>query len=122
MSEQKIINDFFRKYVDSGFKTTKNSIKLNPGHTEAHKRRIFDVCNTLLNHGIPFWTEVRLKCSCIPDVIAPTHVTPFIEILSTETEEMFRTLKLPKYPVEIRENFGVKLVFANEPYSEKVLF
>ena len=27
---------------------------------------------------IPFWTEVRLKCGCIPDIVCPTNVKPII--------------------------------------------
>tara|TARA_B100000287_G_scaffold406182_1_gene430412 strand:+ start:3559 stop:3927 length:369 start_codon:yes stop_codon:yes gene_type:complete len=122
MTEQEIINDFFRKYVDRGFKTTINAVKLNPGHTEEHKRTIFEACNSLLNNGIPFWTEVRLKCGRIPDIVAPTHVTPFIEILSSETVEDFRTTKGPTYETMGVPIKSVKLIETTPIWDEKCLF
>ena len=122
MSDQKIINDFFRQYVDRGFKTTVNSVKLNPTHTEVHKRTIFEACNSLLNNGINFWTEVRLKCGRIPDIVAPTHITPFIEILSSETVEDFLTTKGSTYETMGVPMKSVKLIQATEKWDEKALF
>ena len=57
----------------------------------------------LLQEGIPFYTEVRLTCGCIPDIVCPTHIAPFIEVFSSETMQMFEDLKLHKYPSEFQE-------------------
>ena len=60
MTDQKIINDFFRNYVDKGFKYVQNSVKLNPQHTDAHRRTTFEACNVLVQNGIPFWPEISV--------------------------------------------------------------
>jgi len=118
-ADQSIINDFFRNYVDRGYKNPKNSVRLSTDHTDAHRRTIFEVCNSLLSMGIPFWTEVRLSCGCIPDIVCPTHVKPFIEVLSSETEDDFEQLKLHKYPSKLRDRQHFILVDANKPYEER---
>jgi len=94
-----------------------NTVRLNSEHTDEHRRAIFECCNALLAEGIPFWTEVRMKCGCIPDIVCPTHVKPMIEVLSSETMEMFRDLKLDKYPEELQGAFifvDAKAVFKPE--------
>ena len=100
--DQAVINEFMREYVDRSYKTPMNAVRLNVDHTDAHRRTIFEVCNALLQEKIPFFTEVRLKCGTIPDIVCPTHVVPFIEVLSSETIEMFEDLKLAKYPNEFQ--------------------
>lgn len=100
--QQATINEFMREYVDRSYKTPMNAVRLNVDHTDAHRRTIFEVCNALLQEKIPFFTEVRLKCGTIPDIVCPTHVVPFIEVLSSETIEMFEDLKLAKYPSEFQ--------------------
>ena len=100
--DQAVINEFMREYVDRSYKTPMNAVRLNVDHTDAHRRTIFEVCNALLQEKIPFFTEVRLKCGTIPDSVCPTHVVPFIEVLSSETIEMFEDLKLAKYPSEFQ--------------------
>jgi len=105
-SEQRIVNDFMREHVDHSYKVPMNAVRLSAEHTDAHRRMIFEVCNYLLSQGIPFFTEVRLKCGCIPDIVVPTHITPFIEVLSTETMEMFEELKLGKYPDRFQERYN----------------
>jgi hypothetical protein len=122
MSEQEIINDFFRNYVEIGFKTVKNSVKLNPQHTESHRRTIFEACNVLLEHGIPFWTEVHLKNGCIPDIVAPTHITPIIEIMSTETEKIFHEKKNSAYVTLGITSAQMKFIDANKEFDPKRLF
>ena len=87
--------------MDRSYKTPMNAV-INVDHTDAHRRTIFEVCNALLQEKIPFFTEVRLKCGTIPDIVCPTHVVPFIEVLSSETIEMFEDLKLAKYPSEFQ--------------------
>jgi len=100
--QQAMINEFMREYVDRSYKAPMNAVRLNVDHTDAHRRTIFEVCNALLQEKIPFFTEVRLKCGTIPDIVCPTHVVPFIEVLSSETIEMFEDLKLAKYPSEFQ--------------------
>ena len=106
-ADQKTVNDFFRNYVDRGYKNPMNAVRLNVDHTDAHRRTIFEVCNALLDEKIPFWTEVRLKCGCIPDVVAPTHVVPIIEVLSSETEKQFYDITIVG-PTGLYKNKGTK--------------
>jgi hypothetical protein len=126
--EQAMVNDFMRDYVDRSFKTPMNAVRLNVDHTDAHRRTIFEVCNALLSHNIPFFTEVRLKCGTIPDIVCPTHVVPFIEVLSSETPEMFEDLKLDKYPEEFRERYNSGklksfiLIDAAKTFSQEMIF
>ena len=120
-SDQKTINDFMRSYVDRSYKNPINCVRLNSEHTDAHRRMIFEVCNSLLKQAIPFYTEVRLKCGCIPDIVCPTHIRPFIEVLSSETIEMFRDLKLAKYPKEFTEKSFI-FVDANKNFEEDLLW
>ena len=96
-SDQKVVNTFFREHVDRAYKNPMNSIRLNSEHTKAHRERICEVCNHLIESGIPFWTEVRLKNGCIPDIVTPTHVVTFIEVLGTETMNDFYERKFSKY-------------------------
>ena len=96
-SDQKIVNDFFREHVDRAYKNPMNSVRLNVDHTNDHRVRIFDICNVLIDKKIPFWTEVRLKNGCIPDIVTPTHIVTFIEVFGTETLDDFKTNKLAKY-------------------------
>jgi hypothetical protein len=104
--QQSEINEFMRKYADRSYKTPMNAVRLSAEHTDAHRRAIFNVCNILLKEGIPFYTEVRLTCGCIPDIVCPTHVVPFIEVLGTETMQMFEDLKLHKYPEEFKQRYS----------------
>ena len=96
-TDQKIVNSFFREHVDRAYKNPMNSIRLNSEHTKAHRERICEVCNCLIENKIPFWTEVRLKNGCIPDIVTPTHVVTFIEVFGTETLDDFYERKFSKY-------------------------
>jgi len=118
--EQKIVNDFFRSYVNPMYKNPMNTVRLNSEHTDDHRRTIFECCNALLAAGVPFWTEVRLKCGCIPDIVCPTHVKPMIEVLSSETMQMFTDLKLHKYPDELQGAFI--FVDAKEVFKEEMIW
>lgn len=121
--DQEIVNGFFRHYVDRGHKTVMNAIRLSAEHTDEHRRCIFEVCNTLLKAGVPFWTEVRLQCGCIPDIVCPTHIKPIIEVLCSETPQMFEELKLHKYPSELQDtkrNFI--FVDAKVPFEESCIW
>ena len=118
-AEQKEVNDFFRSYVDNvRYKNPMNSIRLNVDHTDEHRRMIFEVCNALIGERIPFWTEVRLKCGCIPDIVCPTNVKPVIEVLSSETVEDFYQKKHHKYPPELQNN-SIILVDAKKNFEIK---
>ena len=99
--QQRIINDWWREYADPMFKPDWNKIKLSKANTREHNLRVCEICITLLEFGIPFATEVRLNCGARPDIIAPTHVKPIIEVLWSETNEDFLTKKAPKYPEEL---------------------
>ena len=126
--QQSEINTFMKEFVDRSYKTPMNAVRLSADHTDAHRRGIFEVCNALLAEGIPFYTEVRLTCGCIPDIVTPTHIVPFIEVLGTETMQMFEDLKLHKYPEEFRQRYSSgKLksfifVDAKEEFNKDVLF
>ncbi len=119
-SDQELVNAFFRNYVDRSFKNPMNCVRLNSEHTDEHRRSIFEVCNALLKAGVPFWTEVRLTCGTIPDVVCPTHVKPMVEVLCSETPEMFADLKLNKYPKELHKSFI--FVDAKAPFEERLLW
>ena len=126
--DQLAVNSFVREYVNQSYKTPLNAVRLSADHTDAHRRMVFEICNCLLSHGIPFFTEVRLKVGVIPDIVAPTHITPFIEVLCTETPEMFETLKLYRYPPEFRTRYNsgrlksFTLVNALVPFKEELIF
>jgi len=125
--DRKIINEFMSKYVDGSYKTPMNAVRLNADHTDAHRRMIFEVCNALIDMGVPFYTEVKLKCGRIPDIVCPTYIAPFIEVLSSETEQMFLDLKLDKYPEEFRNRYNSGrlksfiLVDAKKEFSKEVI-
>ena len=121
--DQEIVNSFFRHYVDRSHKTVMNAVRLSAEHTDEHRSVIFEVCNSLLKSGIPFWTEVRLTCGCIPDIVCPTHIKPIIEVLCSETPEMFTRLKLPKYPSELQDTKR-NFIFVNAkvPFEERFIW
>ena len=98
MSEQKVVNDWWRTHGDPMFKPDWNKIKLSKGNTVEHNMRVATVCIELLHMGIPFATEARLKCGTRPDIICPTHVQPIIEVLWSETKDDFLSKKADKYP------------------------
>ena len=50
------------------------------------------------------------------DIVCPTHIKPIIEVLCSETPQMFEELKLPKYPVELQNSFI--FVNAKVPFEE----
>lgn len=121
-AEQKEVNDFFREYVDTvRYKNPMNSVRLNVDHTDEHRRMIFEICNALIAEKIPFWTEVRLKCGCIPDIVCPTNVKPIIEVLSSETEKDFYEKKHHKYPQELQRG-SIALVSAHKEFQIKEVF
>lgn len=121
--DQATVNEFFRHYVNPNFKTVMNAVRLSAEHTDEHRRSIFECCNALIKAGVPFWTEVRLNCGCIPDIVCPTHIKPIIEVLCSETPQMFEQLKLHRYPVELQDTKKTFIfVNANVPFEERFLW
>lgn len=98
--EEKRIRVFFRDYVDESFKNPRNVIRLSKGQPE-HNKRVCEICCLLLEKGIVFYTEVRLKAGVRPDILCPGHILPIIEVFHTEDEKEFNLRKKPKYPYEL---------------------
>lgn len=101
-AEWEAIRDFFREHVESGFTNPLNGIRLSKGNTREHNMRVCEICLTLLEQGIPFYTEVKLKCGLRPDIVTPTHVVKCIEVLHTETETDFIEKKFIKVPESLK--------------------
>ena len=97
MKTQQKVNDWWREHGDKMFAADWNKIKLSSANTREHNLRVCEICITLLEMGIPFATEVRLNSGVRPDIIAPTHIRPIIEVLWSETKEDFLKKKADKY-------------------------
>jgi len=100
---QQQVNDWWRLHGDTSYKPDWGKIKLSSANTREHNLRVCEICITLLEMGVPFATEARLKTGVRPDIVAPTHIKPIIEVLWSETNEDFLTLKADKYH---RDLFG----------------
>lgn len=94
---QKEVNDWWRIHGDTSYKPDWGKIKLSVANTREHNLRVCEICITLLEMGLPFATEARLKTGVRPDIVAPTHVKPIIEVLWSETNEDFLSNKSDKY-------------------------
>jgi len=94
---QKEVNDWWRIHGDTSYKPDWGKIKLSVANTREHNLRVCEICITLLEMGLPFATEARLQTGVRPDIIAPTHVKPIIEVLWSETNEDFLEKKADKY-------------------------
>jgi len=119
MNQQETINNFFREYVDRSFKTCKDHIKPSEQHTKEHFLRICEVCFVLKKLNIPFFTEVRLKCGLIPDIVTPTHILKIIEVMSSEDYTKFMEKKFPKIPEALKNEYA--LINANVPFKEEMI-
>ena len=117
MSDQQKINSFIRNYAANGYKRDINKINLSSDNTFEHNLRVCEVCCHLLKLGIPFFTEMRLKCGLRPDICVPTHIRKIIEILHTETVTDFDALKRRKLPNELM--YEVFLIKTSEPFNVK---
>jgi len=73
-----------------------------------------------LEHGIPFATEARLSTGVRPDIVAPTHVLPIIEVLWSESKQDFLDKKSDKYPHSLQKKWI--LHDAKGDYVEKMIF
>jgi len=117
---QKELNDWSREHLDPMFKPHWGVIKLSKGNTYEHNLRVCEVALTLLEHDIPFCTEARLKCGTRPDIVAPTHVLPYIEVLFSETKDDFFAKKAGKLPDSLQRSWI--FVDAKKPYHEEMIF
>mgnify|MGYP001182659420 FL=1 len=118
--EQKKVNDWWRQHGDPMFKPAWGAIRLSTANTRGHNLRVCEICCVLLEHGIPFATEVRLKSGVRPDIVAPTHVLPIIEVLWSETRDDFQTKKADKYPDDLKRRWI--LHDAKLEFDEKSIF
>lgn len=100
--DQITINDFVREYVDLSKLSSKGvlwGVKTFEGKNGlVHEEAVHRICKTLSLKGVPFATEVPLKCGNILDVCCPTHVKKIIEVMHSESDDMMakKVLKLPK--------------------------
>ena len=117
---QKIVNDWWREHGDKMHKPLWGAIRLSTANTREHNLRVCEICCTLLEYGIPFATEVRLNTGVRPDIVAPTHVLPIIEVLWSESKQDFLDKKSHKYSDSWKKR-GI-LHDAKETYVEKMIF
>ena len=108
---------WLREYANPKFTNPLNHIRLSEDNTFEHNIRVCEVCITLLTMGVPFYTEVRLKCGNRPDVVCPTHVKSIIEVFHTETMKSFNVKKRPKLPSELMDD--VIFVCTSKVFKEK---
>ena len=101
MNDQQKINDFVRRYAESGYKRDINKINLTKGQPE-HNKRICEICCELIELDIPFFTEFRTKFGLRLDIATPTHVKKLIEVLHSETVNDFFKNKRQKLPDELK--------------------
>lgn len=90
---------------------------MSPANTRLHNLRVCQVCLTLLENRIPFYTEVRLKNGARPDIVCPTHSVKIIEVLQTETPADFHLKKRSKYGPEFENE--ILLHDANQKYNPR---
>lgn len=99
--DQEIINDFTREYVDTsklpGRKILWNVKTFEGKNGLAHEEAVHRICKTLSLRGIPFATEVPLKCGNVLDICCPTHIKKIIEVMHSESDDLMakKILKLP---------------------------
>jgi hypothetical protein len=117
---QKQVNDWWREHGDKMYKPLWGAIRLSSANTREHNLRVCQICCTLLEHGIPFATEVRLSNGVRPDIVAPTHVFPIIEVLWSESKQDFLDKKADKYPLSLQRKWI--LHDAKGEYTELSIF
>jgi len=109
--QQGLINDFVRRHVDTSTRPKWNAMTFEMKNGFAHDEAVFRCCRALKHLGIPFATEVRLKCGNVADIICPCHVAQIIEVMSTETDHAM-TRKLLRMPASLRDE--VKILKAED--------
>lgn len=112
------LREFQDRYFEPGYKNVLDDIRLSKANTFAHNLRVCAICCYLLSQGIPFYTEVKLKCSLRCDIVAPTHIIKLIEVLHTETSEKFIKLKEYKLPEELKQEYV--LVHTKDKFNPKI--
>ena len=117
---QKQVNDWWREHGDKMYKPLWGAIRLSSANTREHNLRVCQICCTLLEHGIPFATEVRLSNGVRPDIVAPTPVLPIIEVLWSESKQDFLDKKADKYPLPLQRKWI--LHDAKGEYTELSIF
>lgn len=101
--EWEAIRNFTRTYLDPSRKLDLNTIKVSQANTYEHNLRVCQICLTLLEAGIPFYTEATFKTGWKPDIVCPTHSYPIIEVFHTEDSQKFTHLKSHKVPIELQD-------------------
>jgi len=117
---QQEVNKWARENLDPMFRPHWGAIKVSKANTYEHNLMVCKVALALLDEGIPFCTEARLKCGTRPDIIAPTHIRQYIEVLWSETPEDFYAKKAHKMPEELLR--GVLFVDAAKDFEPKMLW
>ena len=117
---QQKVNDWWREHGDKMYKPLWGAIRLSSANTREHNIRVCEICCTRLEYGIPFATEARLSTGVRPDIVAPTHVLPIIEVLWSESKEDFLEKKADKYPSSLQKKWI--LHNAKDEYIEKSIF
>jgi len=119
-AEQEIINDFVRRYVDRSFRVYWNKMSFELKNGFAHDQAVFRCCRALHLLGVPFATEVRLRCGNVADIVCPTHIKPLIEVLASETDFSL-SKKLLRLPEELRgEVLLLRAVVVNKLSPEEI--
>src|SRR3990167_6385519 len=86
--KQKIMfkaHEFVRKYCDYGYRIDWDVIKFSKADSSQHNLMVASICDWLLRNNIPFLTQMRFKTGYKPDILAPTHIKPIIEVRASET-------------------------------------
>ena len=120
---RKVMNDFVREHLDSSFRGHWDMIRLSRANTPAHNLRVCEVAISLMEAGIPFMTEARLKCGTRPDIVVPDGFLPsgcYIEVLFSETKEDFFNKKADKLPASLRGKWV--FIDAKAPFEPKMLW
>jgi hypothetical protein len=120
---RKAMNNFVREHLDSSFRGHWDVIRLSRANTAEHNMRVCEIAIALMDEGIPFMTEARLRCGTRPDLVVPPGFLPggcYIEVLHSETEADFRKNKAGKMPEELLG--GVIFIHTSEPFEPKMLW
>lgn len=110
-------SQFTREYASPSFRVDWDKVKFT-GTSKEHQDMVYEICWWLYKNNIPFATEVRFKTGYRPDIIAPTHVKPIIEVRHSEDEEKTRS-KFGNIPVDLHNK--IIYVDASEEFDEKLI-
>jgi len=93
----KDFSEWYRRNADPMCKPNFNRVHYRKGFTEDTMLTTQTVCFFLWKRGIEFATEVKLKNGLRPDIICPELHPSVIEIMDSETDEMFDANKKDWY-------------------------